>query len=123
MKAREKVISDYFQAWIKKDVSVLENVFAPNAVYIESWGPAYRSRADIVQWFIDWSKQNNVLQWDIKLFLHEGKTCVCEWYFECECKGKVDEFNGVSIIDFDDDDKVVMLKEFQSKVPNVYPYE
>lgn len=77
----------------------------------------------IENWFCDWCGQNDVLAWDIKGFLHQGDKSVCEWHFKCRCGGNVDGFEGVSIIRFDDDDKIVYLKEFQSKTPNYYPYE
>lgn len=123
MKSRENVIADYFKSWIKKDVSVLEKTFSPDAVYIESWGPAYRNLADITKWFCDWNENNSVLQWDIQSFLHHEKFCICEWYFKCKCDNNVSGFNGVSIVEFDDSEKIVLLKEFQSKYPNHYPYE
>jgi len=63
------------------------------------------------------------LEWNIKKFFHIEDTCICEWYFKCECGGNIDGFNGVSIITFDEDDKIVLLKEFQSKTPNNYPYD
>lgn len=122
MKVREKIVEGYFRSWLTKDISVLEKTFAINAVYIESWGPAYDNLIDIGKWFKDWNDHNNVLQWDIKQFLHQGNTCVCVWYFQCECGGNVDGFDGVSIIDFDDNNKIILLREFQSKTPNYYPY-
>jgi len=123
MKAREKAIADYFNSWIRKDISVIENTFSPDAVYVESWGPAYRNLVDIRKWFNEWNKDNTVLQWDIVGFLHQDDICVCEWYFKCECDNNVSGFNGVSVVEFDTDGKIVFLKEFQSKYPNYYPYE
>ena len=76
-----------------------------------------------MSWFADWNKKNHVLKWDIKQLLHIGDICVCEWYFECECSGNMDWFNGVSIISFDIAGKIVLLKEFKSKTPSYYPYD
>jgi len=121
-KARELLITNCFQAWIAKDGAKFKACFSPDAVYIESWGPAYRSLAEITRWFDDWNEKNKVLRWDIKRFWHDGNICICEWYFKCECGGVVDGFDGVSIIEFDDENKIARLKEFQSKIPNHYPY-
>mgnify|MGYP000270516664 CR=1 FL=1 len=51
-----------------------------------------------------------------------GNCTVAEWYFECEFGGVRDEFNGVSIILFNPDEKIVSLKEFQSKSKHYQPY-
>lgn len=48
---------------------------------------------------------------------------VVEWYFKYKYNGEVGEFDGVSLIEFNDDNYIVTLKEFQSKVPHYYPYE
>ncbi|MCL2386841.1 MAG: nuclear transport factor 2 family protein [Defluviitaleaceae bacterium] len=123
MKRREKIITDYFTSWVRKDSAVIENIFSLEAVYIESWRPAYRNLAEIKKWFSEWNENNTVLQWDIIGFLHQGDICVCEWYFKCECDNNISGFNGVSIVEFDINEKIISLKEFQSKHPNYYPYE
>jgi len=120
---RELVIKNCFNSWIIKDVSAFRDSFDDNAVYIESWGPAYRNKDHIITWFIDWNKENRVLEWNIKEFFHAKNICICEWYFNCECDGVIDGFNGVSVITFNEENKIVLLKEFQSKSPNNYPYE
>jgi len=123
MESREKIITDYFNSWLTKDTAVLEKTFAIDVVYIESWGPAYRSLNHVIKWFNKWNKHNSVLQWPVKRFFHQENVCVCEWYFQCDCRGKVSDFDGVSIIEFDTNNIIIMLKEFQSKTPNRYPCE
>ncbi|MCL2856450.1 MAG: nuclear transport factor 2 family protein [Oscillospiraceae bacterium] len=122
MESREQTIRDCLGSWVAKDAALLGDCFAFDAIYVESWGPAYRNLEQIMAWFTDWNKENHVLKWNIKQFLHVGDTCVCEWYFEYNCGGNIDGFNGVSLITFDDLGKIVLLKEFQSKTPNHYPY-
>jgi len=123
MKDRENIIRNCFSGWIEKDLAIFAACFAENAVYIESWGPAYRGRADIISWFEDWTRENRVLEWQLKTFYHAETVCICEWYFECECGGKIDGFNGVSIVNFNASEKIVSLREFQSKTPNFFPYD
>ena len=122
MDNREKIVQEYFQSWIAKDATVLRETFAPDALYIESWGPAYRGLAAIEAWFADWTAANEVLAWDIQAFWHRDDTCVCEWFFRCKC-GEIAELDGVSIIRFDGDGKIAYLKEYKSDTPNYYPYE
>lgn len=119
---REDIIQKYFESWLQKDSSGLKEIFHPNAIYIESYGPAYRGINEILQWFNDWNKSGSVLRWDIKRFVHDGNNTVCEWCFECEYNGNADGFNGVSWITFEEQDKIIELKEFVSKTPNNYPY-
>ena len=121
-KTRELLIADCFRAWIAKDGAGFRAGFSTEAVYTESWGPAYLGLAEITKWFDDWNAQNRVLQWDIKRFWHDGNICICEWHFKCECGKVVDGFDGMSIIEFDDENRIARLKEFQSKTPNHYPY-
>ena len=121
LKTREQIVKNCFNSWINKDISTFESIFSQDALYMESWGPAYRNRANIVKWFDDWTGKNSVLQWDILSFINQKDISVCEWYFKCDCNGKVDEFDGVSIIHFDEKNKIKYIKEFQSKIPNYYP--
>lgn len=121
MEYREIIIKEYFDSWIRKDDSVLEMVFAINAKYIESYGPAYDGLIQIQKWFKDWQEQGSVLIWNINKFVHSGEDCVCDWYFQCEYDGKVDGFNGVSWIKFNDENKIIEIREYQSKLPNYFP--
>lgn len=122
MNKRELAIKNCFRAWIVKDISLFLGSFADNVHYIESWGPAYRGAEQIAAWFTDWNKESDVLEWDIKAFFHIGDICICEWYFKWKNSGSIDWFDGVSIVNFNGEDKITRLKEFQSKTPNNYPY-
>ena len=123
MKERENVITNYFNSWITKDEKILEKTFSQNAIYIESWGPAYRNKTQIMTWFKDWNRENAVLEWSVNAFYHTSNESICEWFFECDCGGNIDGFNGVSIITFNENSEIILLKEFQSKTPNIYPYD
>ena len=48
---------------------------------------------------------------------------VVEWYFECDYNNEISGFDGVSIIEFNKNMKIINLKEFQSKSEHDYPYE
>ena len=119
---RELIISNYFESWINKNSSIIKNTFDLNAVYSECYGPEYHGAAVIEKWFGDWNKHGTVLAWDIKQFIHQADMTAVEWYFKCEYDGNIDEFDGVSIIEFDHENRIVNLKEFQSKIPHYYPY-
>ncbi|MBE6753696.1 MAG: nuclear transport factor 2 family protein [Ruminococcaceae bacterium] len=119
---KESTVRRYFQAWIDKDSSVLADVFSDEAVYTESYGPQYHGLKQISQWFADWNKRGTVLEWTIKQFISQGETVAAEWFFRCEYDSVTSGFDGVSVIEFDDEGKIVNLREFQSKAEHCFPY-
>jgi ketosteroid isomerase-like protein len=122
MDKKESIIKKYFLAWLDNDPSCLEKIFHENIVYSECYGPEYHGLHQIRQWFNEWNQHGRVLAWDIKQFLHQGHKVAVEWYFRCIYDGITDGFDGVSIIEFNSDDEIIFLKEFQSKSEHEYPY-
>ena len=124
MNEREKIIRLWFDMWLqKKDLGISE-IFSDNAVYIESWGPEYHESAKIKLWFDEWNTSGTVLQWDIKQFFHKEDQTIVEWYFQNQMKnGKIEAFDGVSLIKWTSDDKILFLKEFGCNINNYDPYQ
>ena len=123
MESREKIIKEYFNCWINKDISILEKVFDKNVNYVECYGPTYAGLAQIKRWFNDWQEHGKVLTWEINEFVHNRENSICNWNFKCEYDCKIDVFNGVSWIKFNDENKIVEIREYQSKIPNYFPYD
>ncbi|EHI98817.1 hypothetical protein CDLVIII_2155 [Clostridium sp. DL-VIII] len=123
MKEREEVIKEYFNSWVIRDESVLEKVFEEDIMYIECYGPAYKGIGQVKKWVTEWYKHGRVIVWNINEFVHNERYSICDWYFECEYDGKLDGFNGVSWIEFSERNKIIKLREYQSKVPNYFPYD
>ena len=119
----EETIREYFSAWIGKDAETVKRVFAQDIIYSECYGPEYHGLNQILRWFDDWNKEGSVLEWPIKRTIEKGNTIVVEWYFKCDYRNRVSDFDGVTIADFNDEGKIVRLSEFQSKADHVYPYE
>ena len=124
MNEREKIIRLWFDMWLqKKDLGISE-MFADNSVYIESWGPEYHGSEKIKLWFDEWNTRGTVLQWDIKQFFHKENQTMVEWYFKNQMNdGKVEVFDGVSLIEWTSDDKILFLKEFGCNINNYDPYQ
>lgn len=123
MEKREQIIRLWFDMWLEMKDRGIEGIFARDCVYIESWGPKYLGTKAVKRWFDDWNKSNRVLIWDIKQFFHRDQQTVVEWFFKCEMEeSKVDGFDGVSIIRWDQEDRIRYLKEFGCKLPNYEPY-
>ena len=124
MNEREKIIRLWFDMWLqKKDLGISE-IFADNSLYIESWGPEYHGSAKIKLWFDEWNTRGTVLQWDIKQFFHKENKTLVEWYFKNQMKnGKVEAFDGVSLIEWTSDNNILFLKEFGCNINHYDPYE
>ena len=118
----ETLIRKYFECWLKKNAEPLVDIFSDNIIYTECYGPKYQGINQILQWFNDWNKKGTVLRWNIKQILSCGKILVVEWFFQCDYCQSMDEFDGVTIAEFDDDNKICNLREFQSKSKHNYPY-
>ena len=114
---------------IKEEIENKKVAFIPTAslregiIYSECYGPEYHGLPQILKWFSDWNIKGTVLKWEIKKFIHQGLFTVVEWYFECDYNNEISGFDGVSIIEFNKNMKIINLKEFQSKSEHDYPYE
>lgn len=110
--------------WLqKKDLGISE-IFSNDSVYIESWGPEYHGAAKIKLWFEEWNTRGTVLQWDIKQFFHKENKTVVEWYFKDQMKnGKAEAFDGISLIEWTGDNRILLLKEFGCNIHNYDPYQ
>ena len=118
----EERIRAYFRAWLDKDATALQGLFAADVEYVESYGPVYRGIGQILRWFEDWNRRGAVLQWDIRSFAAVERTAYVEWFFLCEYDGVTGSFDGVTIAQFDEQLKICALREYQSKPEHVFPY-
>ena len=87
MEDRERTIRLWFDMWLQKRDLGIGEIFAEDAVYIESWGPEYRGARAIRHWFEEWNTRGRVLRWDILQYFHKGNQTVVEWRFHCAIEG------------------------------------
>lgn len=123
MNEREKIIRLWFDMWIKKADLGIDNIFTDDVVYTESWSPKYENRKTVKHWFDEWNTRGSVLVWEIKQFSHQGNQTIVEWYFKDKMNnGNVEEFDGISLIVWTQDNKIKSLKEFHrnSKVFSIF---
>ena len=124
MQEREKIIHAWFDMWLTGRDTGIEEIFMPDAVYIESWGPQYQGCAAIRHWFQEWNTRGKVIAWDIRQFFHKEDQTVVEWYFKNEmATGKIEEFDGLSLIHWTEDGKIQSLKEFGCNINRYDPYK
>ena len=106
MDEREKMIRLWFSMWLEKKDLGIDDIFAENVIYTESWGPCYRNREIVKHWFQEWNTRGSVIAWDIKQFFHKGNQTAVEWYFKnIMDNGDIEEFDGISLIEWSADPK------------------
>lgn len=124
MDKREKIIRLWFEMWLQKKDLGIADIFCYDAVYTESWGPQYKGVSKIRMWFEEWNTRGTVLTWEIKQFFHKDNQTVVEWSFRNTVnEGKIEEFDGMSFIVWNEQNKIISLKEFGCNINNYDPYE
>lgn len=124
MNERERIIRLWFSMWLQQKDLGIDDIFADDVVYVESWSPKYGNRATVKHWFEEWNTRGKVLIWDIKQFFHKEDQTIVEWYFKNEMNdGKIEEFDGMSLIVWTPDKKIKLLKEFGCNRNNYNPYQ
>ena len=112
-KQRESKIRQWFSMWLDKQDTGIEELFAPDAVYIESWGPEYHGSGKIKLWFDEWNSRGTVEGWNIRQYFHKGDQTVVEWVFRCAMTdGTVQSFDGLSLIRWNEAGQICFLQEF-----------
>ena len=123
MEQQEAKIRLWFDMWLQKTDLGIGELFAPDAVYIESWGPEYHGADKIRHWFHEWNRRATVISWDIKQFFHREDQTVVEWYFQnVQDKGSPEAFDGMSLIRWTADGQIAFLQEFGCNLGRYDPY-
>ena len=122
-KQRESKIRQWFSMWLCKQDTGIEELFVPDAVYIESWGPAYHGSGKIKLWFDEWNSRGTVERWNIQQYFHKGDQTVVEWVFRCVmADGTVQSFDGLSLIRWNEAGQICFLQEFGCNENRYDPY-
>lgn len=121
---KEKALRRWFAMWLKGKDTGISRLFAPQAVYTESWGPQYRGADKIKHWFDEWNTRGKVLQWDIKQFFHQGCQTAVQWYFKNRLQnGQSEEFEGISLIVWNKRGQIISLTEYGCNIHRYDPYQ
>lgn len=121
---REEIIRLWFDMWLQKRDLGIDDIFAEDVVYVESWGPQYEDRRTVKHWFEEWNTRGRVVAWEIVQFFHRADQTVVEWYFKNEMDtGAVEEFDGMSLIRWTPENKIKFLQEFGCNRSRYNPYQ
>jgi len=109
--------------WLKKTDTEISALFAPKAVYTESWGPEYRGVVEIQHWFDEWNTRGSVRRWEIRQFFHKEDQTIVEWFFEAQmADGRTEAFDGMTLIEWTAENQIRRLKEFGCNIDRYDPY-
>ena len=107
-----------------KGINVAGVCCTSNEVAIESWGPQYHGVAKVKHWFEEWNTRGTVLQWDIKQYFHKEDQTIAEWYFKNTMdSGRVEAFDGMSLVKWTAEDTICFLQEFGCNEHRYDPYQ
>ena len=82
------------------------------------------SIAIVKHWFQEWNTRGKVVVWEIKQFFHKENQTIVEWYFKNGMNnGDIEEFDGISLIEWTEDNKIKSLKEFGCNRNTYNPYQ
>jgi ketosteroid isomerase-like protein len=124
--ALEQSVRRYFAMWETCDFSDLDKLFAQDCRYEECYGPVYRGLQQMHRWIGDMLAKQVVDSWDIHEMMHGlnplGLPALSvTWTFS----GREKEpyiFDGVSIIEFNDEGRMCRVREFEAQHSRVFPY-
>ena len=120
---REQIIKQWFGMWSMKTDTGIKDIFAEDAIYIESWSPEYHGAEKIKHWFDEWNTRGTVLKWDIKDFFHKEDQTIVLWHFECQMDGEEpNAFDGASLVKWAQDNRIAYLQEFGCNEHRYDPY-
>lgn len=120
--SEEQTIRDYFNSWIKKDFSNLDQWFQEDMFYRECYGATYQGLAELKAYIEVMSKRQAVIKWTIfNIEQTVSGQFVVTWFFQAKEK-KEYCFDGVSLIDFSGL-KIRKVVEYSTKHETYRPYE
>ena len=55
MNEREQIIQLWFKMWLTQQDLGMDDIFAEDVIYTESWSPKYNNRQVVKHWFNEWN--------------------------------------------------------------------
>lgn len=120
--AKEQIIRDYFDSWVKKDFSKLDQWFEQDMFYRECYGATYQGLDELKAYIKVAAQKQTVLKWTIfKIEQTTSGQFVVTWFFQAR-EEKEYCFDGVSLIDFSGL-KIKRVVEYSTEHKTYPPYQ
>lgn len=118
----ERLIEEYFKAWVTRDFPNIEYFFTHDVYYRECNGASYRGLNELNGWINSMLKKQTVLEWDISnIEKTDSGVFIVMWFFHAK-EEKEYNFDGVSLIDFTDD-KISHISEYAASHDLYRPFK
>ncbi|QNQ81294.1 hypothetical protein [Lactobacillus sp. PV034] len=123
-KERERLIMMWVSSWKEKNAEGFETVFASDIHYIRSWGPEYYGLLELKYWFNERNDRSTILEWDVDCFFHGENETITHWFLKDQPQHKtIKLIEGVSLIKWDDNNKIIYVQDFISNTHRSDPYK
>ena len=118
------LLDKFISSWLDQDLVLFLGLLSDDIVYTESYGPIYSNKDECEKWFSHWNKDSKVLQWIIKYFNFDSEKnlIIFEWFFECNYKGSISDFDGSSFIHIKSN-KIASVNEYKTESEHYFPFK
>ena len=97
----ERAIGEYFSMWVRRDFSRFDELFSPECVYEECYGPVYVGTDELHHWIDHMLSHQTVTAWDIRSIEPDqnGEALFVSWTLSA-AEDKDYTFDGISRIHY-----------------------
>jgi|GEM_PF-4610102 len=115
MKEREEIIHKIFEAWVIKDIALAEGILNESAIYKDHFGDeVYKGRESIAERFKEFYKNHDLMEHGFEQIMHQDAKMVVDWSCTYSCHGNVISRHKMSVVEFDENNKILSIKEYVS---------
>lgn len=122
--AHNKTIAEYFSMWVRRDFSRFDELFSPDCVYEECYGPVYEGLEELHHWIEDMLVRQTVTSWEIHAVERgqDARTLFVSWTFSAT-EDESYTFDGISRIHFDGRGRIDHVKEYKADHAQYRPFK
>ena len=120
----EQAIVEYFSMGVRRDFSRFDELFSPDCIYEECYGPVYAGLDELHHWIDFMLAHQTVTAWDIHSVEpgRDNGTLFVSWTFSAT-ENESYTFDGISRIHFDTDGQIDHVKEYRADHEQRCPFE
>ncbi len=112
--SKEEVINKWYQSWHNQEFDQFTDIFALNIVYNNGFGAKYFGISQLINFKKKWHKSHTLIEWKIVSVTSIKSKSFVEWYFNFKVNNQIKKYNGVSIILWDNEDRICSVREYST---------
>lgn len=120
------IFQKYTNSWKQKDLNGFLALLSKDINVTECFGAQYKGKKECESWFTHWNnpEYNSVNSWNIlqDYYDEDYNMSTIEWLFNYNYKEQENQFTGITLLVVDNN-KIVSIKEFESKTDTYRPYK